>query len=53
MKTRNESETLTPAALQWLKSLAEEAQKDLEVLPESAQPFWFRNNVDLPSLHDH
>lgn len=53
MATNGETETLTPSAVQWLTSLAMEAQKDLGELPESAQPFWFRHNTESFTSSGH
>lgn len=53
MTTSNETETLTTSAVQWLTSLAQEAQEDLRQLPESVQPFWFRHNIDALSQSGH
>lgn len=38
----NEKTTITAEALDWFTSLAEEAVEDLQKLPESSQPIWFR-----------
>lgn len=38
------SNTLTAEAIEFLETLAEEAYKDISILPESSQPLWFRLN---------
>jgi hypothetical protein len=43
--TVNEAETLTPSAMQWFTSLAQDAERDLKNLPESSQPIWFRTEI--------
>ncbi|GGI00608.1 hypothetical protein GCM10007170_38150 [Arthrobacter liuii] len=46
MKT-DDMETLPQTAVQWFTDLALDAQRDLNTLPESAQPIWFRTETHL------
>ena len=38
-------QTLTPETLLWLQQLARDAERDLALLPEGSQPFWFRTRM--------
>lgn len=39
-------------SLRWVFDLAKEAETDLNGLPESAQPFWFRINAHELNFSD-
>jgi hypothetical protein len=43
----DKAETLTPSAIQWFTSLAQDAENYLKALPISSQPIWFREQKDV------
>lgn len=34
----------SPATMEWLQKLADEAEQHLESLPERCQPYWYREH---------